>query len=187
MSCRDILVDQVTNEAAAQDTAKDCEREGRSWQTRQADTANVHHGFETFSEHSDEREQEHDILLRPLLHALHNGTSVGPPVGALLFSLKGEHELEAPLLLHLVDSQQCDTHDGDDDAGDDAKNTLPDVLSAGEVVLVDCIECTDHACANNEADEKPQGYAKPYLESTTISDGVSAAKGAGPMDGRTCL
>jgi hypothetical protein len=118
---------------------------------------NKHHGLEALAQHGDERQDEHGVLLSPALEGLALPLDGHGPV------LETLGQLDTPLLLHLGDTEQRGTEDGDDDRGDDSERALPVVLGLGPLVLAEVVEDADQSTADGQADEEAQGRTVPDL------------------------
>ena len=158
MFCQDSPVDEVPHEAAGQQTTDDGQRKRGRGKT-QTDATDVDDGLKPLTQDGDEGQDKHDVLLGPELDAAPEGVALR----GLLAGLEGLDELDAPLVLELVDAQQGGAHEGDDDGGDDAEGALPDVLGTGEDVDAQGVEGADEAAADAQADGEAQGDADPDL------------------------
>lgn len=67
--------------------------------------------------------------------------------------LQSSSEFHPPFVLELRHTQKTSTHHGDDNAGDEAENALPDVFGVPENILLEAIEGANEAASDAEAEE----------------------------------
>ena len=116
----------------------------------------LQHSLDALTEHRDEGQDKHGILLAP-----HLELSLDRQLGVFLLEHFGD--LDTPLILELAHTEQSGAHECDDDAGEDAEDTLPDVLSSLEGVATCCVESSDDSSANDQADEYTSADTVPDL------------------------
>lgn len=132
-----IPVYEVSDETAAADANEDRKREGAG-RKPQADTADEDDRFQALAQYGDEWEHEHGVLLAPKLEAAARSRCLGA-----IFGLDGPGQLDTPLVLQLGHTEKRRAHDTDDDGSEEAKGTLPDVLSALPAIPAEAIEASD--------------------------------------------
>ncbi|RFU23618.1 hypothetical protein B7463_g12720, partial [Scytalidium lignicola] len=90
----------------------------------------------------DEGQDEHGISSRPLAEAR---------ADIVVFALGDQRlgDLDPPLLLGLVDAQQSETHDGDDDGGDEVEDAFPEILGLGPDIVAQAIEDADEGTTDD--------------------------------------
>jgi len=96
----------------------------------ETDTADEDDGFEALAQDSDEREDEHDIFLTPVLEASAEGSLAGRVLG-----FDGFSELDAPFGLEFGNAEEGCAHDGDNDGGNDGEDAFPEVLCRAPSIL----------------------------------------------------
>ena len=79
-------------------------------------------------------------------------------------------ELDTPLILKFGHAKKGSPHDGDDERCKDAERSLPDVLSAGPLVLAQAIEGSDQSGTDDDANDQTQDGAKPYLNGVSCEE-----------------
>lgn len=154
-------VDEVSNKAASSKTAYDGKRE-RCCRKTQTDSTDEDNSLKALTKDSDERQDEHCVLLGPTLE-----TRCGSASGCIL-RLECLSQLYAPFVLQLRDPEECCTHKGDDQCGQDAERALPDVFSRGKVVFAKAIEGANHAASNDKTDEQAKANTPPHLDKGQI-------------------
>jgi hypothetical protein len=155
-------VDEEADEQARQDAGHDGQRERRRGQAER-DAADEDDGLDALAHRRDEGEEEHGVAARegpqPRRHVL---------VPRLVD--QGLGDLDAPLLLGLVDPQQREAHDGDDEGRDEVEDALPEILGLGPDVLAQAVEDADEGAADDQTDgDAPEG-AEPDLAAELLID-----------------
>lgn len=116
----------------------------------------LQHSLDALTEDSNKRQDKHGVFLRPHFQlALHG------QLGVLLLQNLGN--LDTPLILELADTEQSSAHDSNDHTGEDAEDTLPDVLCSLKGVAACRIEGTNHTSTDDEADDNACSNAVPDL------------------------
>lgn len=100
-------------------------------------TTDEHNRLETLAEYRDEREEEQRPLAAPALPVV---SLQRPVLGSVMRDRLGmrvlecRSELDAPLDSGAVHAEECDTHEEDDDSGEDTEGAFPDLFSRGPEV-----------------------------------------------------
>lgn len=100
-------------------------------------TTDEHNRLETLAEYRDEREEEQRPLATPALPVV---PLQRPVLGSVMRDRLGmrvlecRSELDAPLDSGAVHAEECDSHEEDDDSGEDTEGAFPDLLSRGPEV-----------------------------------------------------
>ena len=148
------LVQEVTDNAANNQANNGGQRDSAGG-SGERDTSDEDDGLNTLTEDGDEGQEEHGVLLNEASE---------PTLGTGLEGrIEGLGELDAPLGLHLTDSEQSSSHDGNDEGGEETEGTLIVVLVLLPGVAADSIEDTDEGGGNNHADEETNTRTNPDL------------------------
>ena len=119
-------IDKPTTNQTREDTADSSDGDGGR-RLAQRHTTDEDDSFDTLTKHGDQREEEErpasglDVAHLTRLHIRAVCAS-----DALL--LESSHELDAPFDALALEAQHGDTHDEDDDRGDEREDTLPEFL-----------------------------------------------------------
>lgn len=149
-----LLVQNVTNEAASNEADDGGQGDGLG-RGGEGHTSNEDDSLDTLTQDCDEGKDEHGVLLERLLE---------PALGASLEGgLEGLGELDAPLGLHLTDTEQSSAHDGDNKGGEEGEGALVVVLVLLPRVAADGVEDADESGGNDHADEEAYTGAEPDL------------------------
>lgn len=60
--------------------------------------------------------------------------------------------LDPPLLFGLVDAQDGQSHDGDDDAGNEVEDTLPKIFGFRPNIMAETVEDANEGAADDQGD-----------------------------------
>ena len=152
-----VPVNDVSNDATSCKSTNNSQRERRSWKS-QTDTSNIHNSLKTFSQNGDERQNKHDMLLRPKLETTHKTRSSNR-----IFLIQSLHQLNPPLLLKFINSQKSSAHNRDNNRRNKTEASFPDVFCFAKDVFAEGVECTDHTGADADTDGEAETYTNPYL------------------------
>ena len=67
-----------------------------------------------------------------------------------VLGFQGPGKLDSPFGLQFADSQECRTHDGDDDACQQGEDAFPDFFCAAPFVGAQAVEGTDQTTADDK-------------------------------------
>lgn len=155
-------VEQIPDKAGGEDASDDGDGEGGR-RVAQRDTADKDDSLDALTHGGDEWQDEHDISPGPIPK---------PTLGACLLPLlnKSLGKLDAPLLLHLVYTEQSQAHESNDDGGDEIENALPEVFALGPDILSEAIEDPDEGPSDDEADDNACEGPEPDLADQPLVD-----------------
>ena len=151
------LVDKESNQGTTTKTADDSKRERTGWKT-QANPTDEDNRFEALPKDSDERQEEHGVLLTPEFEAAAFYFASGA-----IFGLELSGELDAPFVLELGDAEKSSAHDTDDQGCYKTKGAFPNVFGACPFVLPEAVESSDQASTDDETDGKAHSSSHPDL------------------------
>src|SRR6266480_6191453 len=77
--------------------------------------------------------------------------------------IEGLGDLDPPLVPELGNAKKSSTHNSDDDGGQKAKDTLPEIFSLREDVISETIESANHASAYDRHNQYTEPYSPPNL------------------------
>ena len=151
----DSLVEDVADDGTNNQTDDDRERD-RGSGGGEGNPGDEDDGLDTLAENGDEGQDEHEVLLEETLDD-------AVPVAGVDLGLHGSGQLDAPLLLHLTDTEERDADDGDDARGDQAEGAFVVVLGSIPLVGTDRVEGTDESTTNDHAEQKTKTSTQPDL------------------------
>lgn len=151
----DSLVEDVADDGTHNQADDDRERH-RGGGGGECDTGDEDDGLDALAEHGDEGQDEHEVLLEEALDD-------AVPVAGVDLGLDGGGQLDAPLLLHLTDTEEGDADDGNDARGDQAEGAFVVVLGRIPLVGTDRVEGADEGTTDDQAEQKTKACTQPDL------------------------